>query len=364
MTALVTRTKLLYSTRKTSTLAAGVVVLAVIIIGSFLLFSHAASFFTASEVESGTKTANAVVVSDATASSGSAIKFTSTPPTPPPPAGSCVQTTFGVPDGPDQFGGCFPGPSNTGVPAGTVLTPYTGPCYVTTPNIVIDSKTITCDMTIAAANVTVTRSHFINGSITNKDQHEFNYTITDSTIEVSRDRIVQLRAIMGTNVTALRNNASGGYSGGWCKHCLIQDNYFHHLTYQSGWHVSAFRMDQYLTLRHNSLSCDLPIYPDGGCSADMTGYGDFEPVEYNTLDRNLYVSNPGASYCAYGGSTPTKPYSEYTNHIVFTDNVWQRGPNGHCGRYGLIARFDISRPGNVWSGNIWDDKTTIPTPAY
>jgi hypothetical protein len=326
-----------------------------------LIFTKAAGYFASSEAESGTKSTQAVQVADTSASGGSAVKFTAPAP---PAAGKCAQTQFGVPDGPDQFGGCFPGPSNTGVPAGTVLTPYTGSCNVTTPNTVIDSKTINCDMTISAANVTITRSHFIDGSITNKDQSEFPYTITDSTIEVSLNRIAQRRAIMGTNITALRNNASGGYSGGWCKHCLIEDNYFHHLTYQSGWHVSAFRMDQYLTLRHNSLSCDLPVYSDGGCSADMTGYGDFETVEYNTLDRNLYVSNEGASYCAYGGSTPGKPYSEYTNHIVFTDNVWQRGVSGKCGRYGLVARFDITRPGNVWSGNMWDDKGIINTPAY
>ena len=34
---------------------------------------------------------------------------------------------------------------NTGVPAGTVLTPYTGPCTITVANTVIDSKIVTCD---------------------------------------------------------------------------------------------------------------------------------------------------------------------------------------------------------------------------
>ena len=33
--------------------------------------------------------------------------------------GACAVSTPNVPDGPDRWGGCFPGPSNTGMPAGT-----------------------------------------------------------------------------------------------------------------------------------------------------------------------------------------------------------------------------------------------------
>jgi hypothetical protein len=49
-------------------------------------------------------------------------------PTPTATPGACPSSVPNTPDGPDPAGGCFPGPSNTGVPAGTTLTNYTGPC--------------------------------------------------------------------------------------------------------------------------------------------------------------------------------------------------------------------------------------------
>ena len=58
-----------------------------------------------------------------------------------------------TPGGSDGRGGCFPGPDNTGVPVGTVLTPYTGPCTITVANTVIDSKIISCELLIRANNV-------------------------------------------------------------------------------------------------------------------------------------------------------------------------------------------------------------------
>jgi len=58
----------------------------------------------------------------------------------------------------------WPGPNNTGVPAGTKLSTYTGPCTIQKANTVIDAKTLNCDLTILAANVTVKRSK-INGLV-------------------------------------------------------------------------------------------------------------------------------------------------------------------------------------------------------
>lgn len=255
----------------------------------------------------------------------------------------------------------WPGPDNTGVPDGTVLTTYTGPMTITTDGTVIDAKIINGDLSIEAKDVKITRSKFVNGSVNNRNGDDVtSFTIEDSTIQIGNR---QFRGVWGDRITAKRLDISGGYSGGWCNYCLLEDSWIHSQYYESGWHVSAWRMDHYSTLRHNVLSCDLPVYPDGGCSADMTGYGDFHVVEHNTIDGNLFVANAGASYCAYGGSTPNKPYSTGTNNIVFTNNVWQRGTTGKCGRYGVIASFDPSAPGNVWSGNKWDDGTDLTGPG-
>ena len=69
-----------------------------------------------------------------------------------------------TPGGPDSWGGCWPGAGNTGVPSGTTLTPYAGPCVVTEDDTVIDAMAIDCDLRIQAANVRITRCQ-INGSV-------------------------------------------------------------------------------------------------------------------------------------------------------------------------------------------------------
>jgi hypothetical protein len=231
---------------------------------------------------------------------------------------------------------------------------------ITTDGTVIDAKVIEGDLQVAAKGVKITRSKIVNGSVQNRETAGSSFTIEDSTIQIGNR---QQRAIWGDNITARRLDISGGNSGGWCNYCLLEDSWVHSQYYQSGWHASAWRMDHYSTLRHNVLSCDIPVQPDGGCSADMTGYGDYHVVEHNTIDNNLFVGNAGASFCSYGGSTSGKPYSTGTNNIVFTDNVFQRGPTGKCGRYGVIASFDPSAPGNVWSGNKWDDGTDLTGPG-
>lgn len=58
----------------------------------------------------------------------------------------------------------FPDASNTGVPAGTTLTAYTGSSSITTAGTVIDGKTLGC-LEIRAANVTIRNSRITcNGS--------------------------------------------------------------------------------------------------------------------------------------------------------------------------------------------------------
>ena len=43
-------------------------------------------------------------------------------------------------------------------------------------------------------------------------------------------------------------------------------------------HASTVRQSQNATIEHNTLWCSVnDVAPDGGCSANLTGYGDFEP---------------------------------------------------------------------------------------
>ena len=83
----------------------------------------------------------------------------------------------------DPWGGCWPDASTTGVPAGTVLTNYTGPCTITAANTIIDRKTVNCGLTIRASNVQITKSK-INGSVTIDDEDApYSFTITDTEVD-------------------------------------------------------------------------------------------------------------------------------------------------------------------------------------
>jgi hypothetical protein len=159
------------------------------------------------------------------------------------------------------------------------------------------------------------------------------------------------------NFTAIRVHVTGGNRSMNCWHdCLIRDSYVHGQFRDSGgtYHESGIRMGQNAVIRHNTILCDAPnVPPDAGCSADLTGYGDFGPVQNNTIDNNLFKATTGGT-CAYGGSSGGKPYSNQTNNIKFTNNVFEHGSGGKCGYWFAIADFNKNAPGNAWINNAWD----------
>jgi hypothetical protein len=136
----------LFSTQKKNVGIATAVALVVALAGVAIVLTRASGFFAASEVEQGTLTANAKVVNDSTASGGKAVQFTA-PVVGGGGSGPCAVSTANTPDGPDPWGGCWPGLSTTGVPGGTSLTKPSlssdGNYVVTTPNTVVSGIDLT-----------------------------------------------------------------------------------------------------------------------------------------------------------------------------------------------------------------------------
>lgn len=248
--------------------------------------------------------------------------------------------------------GAWPNADNTGVPAGTALTAYSGPSTITTAGTVIDAKQISGGLEIRAADVTVSRSS-ITGTVTVGSGGSL--TITDTDIDAG-DRVGT--GLESENFTAVRVHVVGGNRSMYCaNNCTIRDSYVHgQMTDETGVaHESGIRMEQNTTLIHNTIGCDAPdVPPDAGCSAGLTGYGDFAPVRDNLIQNNLFLPSTGGA-CAYGGSSGGKPYSDGAANIRFIDNVFSRGPSGKCGYWFPITDFDRNAPGNVWSGNVWDN---------
>ena len=252
-------------------------------------------------------------------------------------------------------GRSFPSSATTGVPAGTVLSPYTGPCTISASDVVIDGKTVDCYLRITGKNVQIKNS-VLNGAI---HSNSGSFSVTDSEIRLSA---TEDTGVGESNFTLTRVEITGGRRSVNCaSNCTVEDSYIHSQGKDpSGQaHQSGIRMGANSVIRHNSITCDAPASaPAGGCSATLTGYGDFAVVQKNTIDNNLFLPGTGG-YCAYGGSTTGKPYSSGVNNIKFTNNIWQRGKTGVCGIWGPIVSFDKSASGNVWDNNIWDDGKVI-----
>jgi hypothetical protein len=253
----------------------------------------------------------------------------------------------------------WPSAANTGVPAGVALSNYTGPCTVTTSGTVIDGKTINCDLNIKAANVVV-RNSVINGTIeTGENTTGYSFTIEDSEVRVGDQLGTGVGAV---NFTARRVEVTGGNRSMNCwKNCVIVDSYVHGQFRDStgAAHESGIRMGTNGQIIHNTVLCDAPdVPPDAGCSADLTGYGDFAAVTDMLMQNNLFKATTGGT-CAYGGSSAGKPYSSGAQNIQFIGNVFERGRGGKCGYWSPVMDFKASAPGNVWSNNTWDDGTTV-----
>jgi hypothetical protein len=263
------------------------------------------------------------------------------------PAAGCSGAAD-TPGGADPWGGCWPGRGNTGVPAGTRLTVYTGPCDIRSNNVVIDAKIVTCGgMLVYGSNLTIRRSQVVGFVKTNSPSASL--LIEDSEVAGEND---QSEALGTHAVTVLRSDVYGDQHSVHCDdRCTVVDSWLHdqHDGKAAGWHQNAFITNggsDHL-LRHNTLFCR------GGCTADIALIPD-DDITRVTIDRNLLVASPDSAYCLYGGgSSGNKPGSP--DHIVVTNNVFQPGANGKCAAFGPVTYFESGAAGDKWSGNAWAD---------
>jgi hypothetical protein len=260
----------------------------------------------------------------------------------------------------------WPNGKNTGVPAGTVLSAYSGcsggETLITQANTVIDSKRVDCNIVIRATGVVIKNS-LIKGNVDLEESQSGSFTITDS----------EVTAGMGTkNFVARRVNVHNGAGPNvYCyTNCDIRDSWLHSPSYPADnpeAHLGAFLANDNgpdgsttnVTLIHNTIHCDTPPQgSDGGCSGDVNLFGDFGPITHVTIDGNWLGGSKGISFCFYGGDSSGKGFP-HADHVIFRNNVFQKSPTGHCGDYGPVAGFNTSGSGNVWSNNKFDDGTPV-----
>lgn len=276
----------------------------------------------------------------------------------------------------------WPDATTTGVPAGTVLTGYTGSCTITADDTVIDAKTVSCapdGITVRAANLVI-RNSMVTGPVRLDTDRAgaagWSFSVTDSEVDATE---VQLAAICCGNLTVTRVNVHGGVTAVQCEasgptsggdltpYCYVRDSYLHGQGIPVGaqWHLGGFLTeggDNTVVLDHNYVICNAAVYPpDGGCTGDINLLAHFGVMHGIMINNNKLGATPNLSYCTFGGSGAAD-YGPLTHDVTYTNNVFERGTTGICGQYGPVTDFDQYAAGNVWTNNRYDDGTPIPPP--
>lgn len=356
-----------------------------------LIGTRAAGPFVAAEAEGGTVASPASKVTDATASGGSAVKFTNAVQT-----GNCIGAA-NAPGGPDPWGGCWPGPHNTGYPKGlqgdtrtpVTLTNYTGPQEIKTCGAVIENKIVPW-LYISAGNGThspntpciTIKNSWVKGTVFSDSSSAGPVLIQDTEIDSDGD-LPYIENAGRYNYFMYRINSHGGQGVLKCAaYCEAKDNWVHGMTVGKAYHYNAvggngMEAGSFL-VDHNWLSCgdwesvQPGIENDAGCSAVIGFYGDFAPIRNITINRNFLKSTYDmsasgifrqAGYCLNPGYYVGKPNPNPTN-MTITDNIFARGGSGKCGVYGPTNSLNKVGAGatNIWSGNRYEDGVAIPRP--
>jgi len=258
----------------------------------------------------------------------------STPPTPTPTA-----TATPPP-------GDYPDADNTGVPAGTTLTAYTGPSTITTAGTEINGKTITSPLTINAANVTVRNSRISTGTSFGIVNNSTGFLIEDSEI-VGSDGT----GLLWDNYTARRVEVSGFENG--CQagdNVTLEDSWIHDLDTSNDAHTDGCQFSPgagNILIRHNTIEPQTSGTPATTSAIIMHTGGD--PQNHDVRIENNRLDGSHASVSLYC------PRASASN-IFIVDNRMRRGV------YGFYT--DACTIGHVtqFSGNV-DDLTGAPIPV-
>lgn len=233
-----------------------------------------------------------------------------------------------------------PGPTNTGVPAGTKLTPSKS-IKVTDNGAVVQDLDVDGEIEVAANNVTIRRVRVTSGSYypIRYDSPHLGLVIEDSEIIGTSDDVTS--AVSFAHYTARRLNVHGGADGFKAdEDVLIEDSWIHDLRNGPDQHNDGVQSTggKGVTLRNNAISgasnACVQTGDEGAATEDLL-------VECNWLEGGGYTLN-------IRGKNATRP----KNTKIL---------NNRFGRNSGYGPWTIDDPSPTVTGNVWDDDgTPIP----
>jgi hypothetical protein len=242
---------------------------------------------------------------------------------------------------PLQCGKPKPGPTNTGVPSGTQLTP-SGSVTADQDGQVIENLDITGAITVLANNVTIRSVRITSGDyypIRYFDNNNTGLVVEDSEIAGTSGDVTS--GLSFANYTARRLNIHGSADGFKAdENVLIEDSWIHDLSNLPGEHNDGVQSTggNHVTIRHNAIS--------GASNACVqTGDEGGVPTENLTIDCN-WLSGGGWTL-NIRGTPPSAPRGTQITSNRFSDAGY--GP------------WTLDDPAPVVTGNV-DDATNMPIP--
>jgi hypothetical protein len=239
----------------------------------------------------------------------------------------------------------YPDATNTGVPAGTTLTPKSGDMQITQAGTVIDGIDLTGCITIWAPNVTIKRSKIRCDGPYGIFSYARNYSggglqITDVEVDCMG---TPTTGIASYGFTATRVNVHGCVNGfAIDSGDVVQDSYVHDLytANASTDHSDGLQIPGgSTTVRHNTIINSSP----GGTSAIIMAQ---TGVSNLTIDNNLLSGGGFTLYC---------PRQSGTN-VQVTNNRF--GTFGYGASIGCSVGADLA----VWANNVYDSNgKPVPT---
>lgn len=248
------------------------------------------------------------------------------------------------PDGADPWGGCWPGPSNTGIAGCPALSTHNGD-YTASSGATVENKIINGQLRISeagASNIVVRCVKVNDGGFFPIDTERSGAT---SASQILLDRVeVDCGGSQSTHGAMLLFGAT--LRKGRAYNCpdayrfvdnvVIEDSYCSDLNVngddENEWHYDCMQTGggQNVTLKHNSLV--------GRDTSDIALWPEYEPLNNVLVERNLLLGTPG--YKIYVGRN-THP----STNITIKENRFGTGGYGPC-------TIDNASP--TWTGNVWN----------
>ncbi|MGD0244028.1 MAG: right-handed parallel beta-helix repeat-containing protein [Streptosporangiaceae bacterium] len=273
----------------------------------------------------------------------------------------------------------YPGPANTGVPAGTTLkavpaqvssgpgwsySAATNTVVVTTKGTVLSDLSITGLLQVNASNVTVNDVKVVTSATFGISlTHTAGVTIENSTISGQNSTTGRVGSAIddvygdSTGMTIQNDNISSFRTAIQISSGLVTGNYIHDPGYVAGDHTNGIYVNggtQPLTISGNTIFDSLG--QTDAINLDAGTPGPAAPVANKTITNNFLA---GGSYTIYGGDASGSP----TTNIIITGNRFGQLYYAKSGQYGPAVYYDSAGTGNSWSGNTWDTTgQTVPSP--